>query len=381
MQIVHTLGLAIPAASLIYLLTALWSLSRYRNATGAISGRQPPMTVIKPVRGLEPQLYENLRSFCEQDYPCFQVVFSVAREDDPALPVIRRLVAEHPHLDLSIVVSSQRCGSNNKISNVANAEHVAKHDLLVVADSDMRVGRDYLRSIAAAFEDPKVGAATCLYVGAAAGNLASRLGSMYINETFLPSVLVARHLEQLRYCFGATMAIRRNVLTAIGGFVRLGNFLADDYMLGKLVSEQGFRVVLAPVLVQNVVYERSLGDLLRHELRWARTVRTVRPAGYALSIFTQTVPLSAFGWLVCRTGSAGMVMLGGSLILRMVLHLVARSRLGVSGGPALLLVPLREMMNLSVWVGCFLGNSVEWRGSSFSVAGDGQMKSNEVVNS
>lgn len=381
MYILHTIGLVVPIASLVYQAMALWSVSRYKKIAASTSTPLPGITIVKPVHGLDAQLHDNLRSFCEQDYPCFQIIFSVAKTDDPALPIIRNLIAEYRQLDLALVVSDRRIGSNNKISNVVNGAQQAKHDLLVIADSDMRVSRSYLRSIAKAFEAPDVGAATCLYTGSAVGKLASRLACMYINDSFLPSILVALRMEKLNFCFGATMAVRRKALEAIGGFAQLGNFLADDYMLGKLVSEQGYRVVLAPVVVENIVQEESLGDLLRHELRWARTVRTVRPGGYALSILTQTVPLAILGWLLCRTGTVGLAVLAAALALRLALHFTVRSRFSVPGWPSPQLIPLREMMNLSVWVTSFLGNNVEWRGSNFAVAGDGQMTRNEVVSS
>jgi ceramide glucosyltransferase len=378
MAMAHTLGLLIPSASILYQLVALWSVTRFRRSNVAPS-QHPGITVFKPVHGLDAQLYENLRSFCEQDYGVFQIIFCAASEDDAALPTIHRLIAEFPRLDLSLVVCGHRIGSNAKISNVANAAEQARHDLIVIADSDMRVKRNYLTSIAKAFEPDDVGAVTCLYTGSAAGRLASQLGCMYINDVFLPSILVALRMETLKFCFGATMAIRRSVLEAIGGLTQFGNYLADDYMLGKLVSDKGFRVVLAPVVVENVVLEPDIGGLLRHEVRWARTVRTVRPIGYALSILTQTVPLALLALLLCHTGTAGVALLGVAICMRVLIHYAVRHRFGVSGASSPQLIPLREAMNFSVWVTSFLGNNVEWRGSSFAVASDGQMSKNEVA--
>jgi len=339
----------------------------------------PAVTLLKPVHGVDAELYQNLKSFCEQDYPVYQIVFAIASPEDPAIPVVQQIIADHAHRDICLVISDRHIGLNNKISNVANAYELAKYDILVIADSDMRVRPDYLLCIARAFEPSDVGAVTCLYTGSPVGSVASDLGCMYINESFVPSVLVALSLEELKFCFGATMAVRKEALNAIGGLATLSAFLADDYMLGKLVTEHGYRVAMADCLVENIVLERNIWTLLQHELRWARTVRTVRPVGYALSILTQPVPLAALGLLFSPSNSVGFIILVMALGLRVLLHFTARQCFQLRGLAAPWLVPVREVLNFAVWVASFFGNSVQWRGRSFHVNRKGHMMKKEGI--
>ncbi len=262
----------------------------------------PPVTILKPLAGLEVELLENLRSFVDQRYPRFQVIFGVTDPADRAVAIVERVMAEFPHADVSIVIGNPASAANPKVANLCAMIGRAKYDLLVIADADMRVDCGYLRTIVASFDDPRVGAATALYCGEAANNVASMLGAMYINEQFVPSVMVAHLLEPLTYCFGSTMAVRRAVLDDIGGLAALSAHIGDDYLLGKLVTDRGYTVALAPNLVRNIVYERNIRALLRHELRWARTIRAQRPSGYASLFLTQ--PLLCALLLLTFTGGS-----------------------------------------------------------------------------
>lgn len=387
---------AVLMGSLAYLLFALFRVATFyegrlasaRSRRAAEAGHDdrdfkpppsPPITVLKPVHGADAELYQNLKSFCEQDYPVYQTVFSVASPEDTALPVVQKIIADYAQHDISLVISDRHIGLNSKISNVANAYPLAKYDLLVIADSDMRVRPDYLRCIARAFEGSEVGAVTCLYKGSPVGSMASYLGCMYINESFVPSVLVALSVEGLKYCFGATMAVRKEALSAIGGWTTLSAFLADDYMLGKLVTQHGYKVAMADCLVENVVQESSMKTLWQHELRWARTIRTVRPVGYALSILTQPVPLAALGLFLSPPNSLGFLFLTTALGLRVLLHFAARQRFQLRGRAAPWLIPIREVLNFSVWVASFFGSRVQWRGRNFLVNRNGHMVKKERI--
>lgn len=361
------------AASLGYAAFSIACIKRFRrDLRRHAGGCRPPITVLKPVHGMDSQLYDNLRSFCEQDYPEYQVIFAAADQNDPAVAVVRRVIEALPERDLSLVVNNREIGSNRKISNVANAYALAKHDLIVIADSDMRVGPDYLTQVAAGFEEKGVGAVTCLYVGAPSGGLASRLGSMFINESFLPSVLVALRLQDLKFCFGATMAMRRQALDDIGGFEALASYLADDYMLGKLVSDRGYKVNLAPYVVRNVVFESDLKSLLHHELRWSRTVRTVRPVGYAFSALTQALPMSLL-LLALHPALYSALAVAAALVLRITQHYTVRNTLGIPGPATPWLVPVRDLLYFAVWAASFLGRNVQWRDARFAVTRNGQM--------
>ena len=359
--------------SLGYLACALSCVWRYRERPHECIQSEPPVSVLKPLNGLDVQLYANLSSFCAQHYPTFQIVFAVASHDDPALPIVARVVREYPDLDLALVVDSRTLGTNYKISNVANAYRLAKYDIVVIADSDMRVEPDYLSRIAAAFAAPNTGAVTCLYTGSSGAGFASTLASMFINESFLPSVLVALRLQALNFCFGATMAVRRDVLRRIGGFEALASQLADDYLLGKLVSALGCEVRLASCVAKNWVYESDLRALWHHEIRWARTVRTVRPISYVFSVITQALPLTAIAWLLSNSTYAAL-LLSAALALRVILNLAIRTRFRIPGRATWWLIPVRDMLSFAVWAASFLGREVRWQGNTFAVRADGQLR-------
>lgn len=367
------LGVAIFAA--LYWFAALGCVVVFaRRRPTALHGL-PAVTVLKPLKGDDGHLYDNLRSFCEQDYPSFQVVFGVRHRQDPAAAVVERLVRELRHVDLTLVVDEVVVGTNQKVSNLANLVRHAKHDTLIVADSDMRVDPGYIRAVIGPLEDEKVGLVTCLYCGVPSGGLASRLGAMFINEWFLPAALVGTRVEPLRHAFGATMACRRDTLRSIGGFEAFADQLADDYMLGWLVSGSGLRVVLAPYVVQNIVSERSLRTLYFHELRWARTFRTVRPLSYCFALLTHGIPLSLL-WLVVGSGgsracSATAMLIGLRCFGRMILYRSLARRVPWS---ETWLVPIRDIASFVLGIVSFLGESVRWNEECFRVRRDGRLE-------
>jgi len=368
------LPVAACAASFGYLIFTLQRVVLFRTNRDSGPRFTPPVTILKPICGLDPEMLGALRSFCEQDYPAaHQVIFSVRRADDPAIPLIRKLIAEDSTRDIALVVDDRVFGPNLKVSALQNALGVAKHDIFVIADSDMRVERDYLRRVVGEFRDPSVGAVTCLYRGSADGNISSQLGAMFINDWFLPSVLVALAVEDLRFCFGATMAVRRTVLEDIGGFPALAPYLADDYMLGKLVSDRGLEVRLAPYVVEDLVAEPGPGSLVKHELRWARTVRTVRPVGYAMSFVTDTLPLSLLVLFTSHVAATGFGVVGLALLMRALLHAVVHRRLEIRGPIRLWLVPARDMLSFAIRVASFFGRDVEWRRRRYFVYPSGRM--------
>jgi len=360
-------------ASLGYVILAIRATLAFKRVPATASGDSPAVTILKPVCGLDVNLYQNLRSFCLQSYPSYQVIFGASSAQDPAVAIVRTLIDELPELDLELVIDAQLIGTNRKVSNLANMLGKARHDLLVIADSDMLVDADYLATVAACFGDPEVGAATCLYTGKADGGLASSLGASFINQWFLPSVLVALSFGKLTFCFGATMAVRREVLESIGGFERLASMLADDYMLGNRVSAQGYKVALVPYLVRNIVHESSMAALFRHELRWARTVRSVQPVGYSMSFLTYAVPMSLLYLAVTPSLPYGYSVLALALVLRLWMHYAARRHLGLDAPSQVWLVPLRDLLCFAIWVMSFFGRDVAWRQHSFTIQDDGLM--------
>ena len=377
-EIIFYLLALISLCAIGYLLFANFSiieLRKSRKRPHIPSGFTPPATVFKPICGLEHGMDENLRSFCEQDYPEFQIIFGLHGEDDAAIPVIEKIIQDYPQLDLEIVIDTRLHGSNYKVSNLINMFPSAKHDILLVADSDMRVGKNYLHDIVAPFANAANGAVTCLYSGRSEGGLASRLNAMFINEWFLPSVLISNALKDISYCLGATMAVRRKILIDFGGFEALSNYLADDYMLGQMVSERGYKIHLSHTIVDNLSYESSYKSLFLHELRWARTLRAVEPLGYLGTFLTDTLMISGltalFALIFTQHVFLPASILGITITARILLHLQVKSALGLNGRGSLLLIPVRDLLSFIIRIVSFTGHSVEWRNHTFFVDDEG----------
>jgi ceramide glucosyltransferase len=367
-------GAVVTLASMTYMAGAIWALRVWSRREVPAATVLPAVTVLKPLCGDEPELYENLRSFCDQDYPEYQIVFGVRDTADPSVAVARRLQEEFTPHTVAVVVDARVIGDNLKVSNLANMLPAARHDCLFIADSDIRVGRDYLRRVVGPLNDPGVGVVTCPYRGRPVGSLWSRLGAMFINEWFLPSVLVARALGSSAFSFGSTLALRRASLDAVGGFAALADHLADDYLLGKLTRRRGLRTVLSPYLVETVVHEPGAAALLRHELRWARTIRTVQPWGYAGSWLTYTFPVSLAGAVLIHSLPWSVALPLLALTLRVVLHYTARNGLQLADPPFVWLVPLRDILCFIIWSGGFLNRRVTWRRQELAVRNDGRIE-------
>ena len=344
------------------------------------SGFTPAVTIFKPICGMEQRMDENLRSFCEQDYPEYQIIFGLHGNDDDAIPVIQKIIEDYPQLDLEMIIDTRLHGSNHKVSNLINMFPAAKHEILVVSDSDMRVQKNYLHNVVAPFANAANGAVTCLYSGRTDNGVPSTLNAMFINEWFLPSVLISDALKDISYCLGATMAVRRKILTDFGGFEALANYLADDYMLGQMVSERGYKVHLSHSIVENLSYEPNYKSLFLHELRWARTLRAAEPLGYMGTFLTDTLIVSSFtaffALLFTQHTFLPASILGITITARILLHLQVKSALELNGIGSLFLIPVRDVMSFIIRIVSYMGNSVEWRNHTFSVDDDGLMHEN-----
>ncbi|MDE2088726.1 MAG: bacteriohopanetetrol glucosamine biosynthesis glycosyltransferase HpnI [Gammaproteobacteria bacterium] len=361
--------------SLLYEGAAIAALYRWRRRAQPRAVATPAVTLLKPVHGLEPELYENLRSFCVQDYPAFQIVFGVQEAGDPAMAVVHRLQAEFPERDLRLVINARNIGANRKVSNLHNMLADARHETLVISDADVRVGPDYLRAVVGPLTDPAVGVVTCLYRGVPLRGLGSRLLAQHVNEGFLPSVLVAQWLGPTVFCAGATLALRRQTLDAAGGFLALADRLADDYWLAAHVRARGLRTVLSPYLVDTVVEEESLASFYRHALRWSRTIRSVQPVGHAFSFLTYPLPLALLGTLI--GGGAGLIILGLALALRLVLHYVTKLTLGSTTQKGEYAFLGSDLFGFLIWLHALFGRRIRWRQESFSIRPDGRMEKND----
>jgi len=371
----ETLLFLLTVASWLYWLVACWWVRAFfRDRSDQNSGFMPPVSILKPVKGLDFQAYENFVSFCQQDYPHFELLFGVSDPADPAIPVVERLQQSFPrhNVRLSVVQAS---GSNRKASILHGLADQACHEVLVVSDSDMRVTPDYLRRVVAPLANEHIGLVTCPYRGEAAFNLTARLEALYWGSTFLPSVVVARRYLGMRFALGATMALRRSDLARMGGFAAVADYLADDYQIGARVAGLGRRVYLSDYIVASVLGATTFRDQWDREVRWSRCSRVSRPLEYPGILLTFSTPLAVTLALVNGFAPPERLVLTISLCVRwLVTWLVA----GYTGDLAvrqwLIWLPVRDMLSALVWCAGGLGRRVTWRGEEFRLQADGRMR-------
>jgi ceramide glucosyltransferase len=362
-------GYAFAVASMAYSLIAAFATRKTLSPACGIVEVSPAVTVLKPLCGAEPETYECLRSFCEQAYPEYQVIFGVSDPQDAAVPLVHRLQREFPRLDLVLAVEHRQHGSNRKVNNLINMMAFARHDYLILSDSDVKVDRNYLANLIPPLLDVGVGIVTCAYRGVPRAGIWSLLGSMYINEWFMPSVRVAALMGYRSFAFGVTIGIRRETLAKIGGFDAVSNQLADDYRLGELTRRQGLRTVLSRVEVDTFVGERTAGELIVHELRWRRTIRNLSPYGYGFSFLTLGLPVTALQLLFAQGAVPAAAIFGATSLASILIHLNARLP-GVSAA-RLLLVPFRDLLHFGLWIWSFAARRVQWRNDHYHVTRDG----------
>ncbi|HET7883515.1 MAG TPA: bacteriohopanetetrol glucosamine biosynthesis glycosyltransferase HpnI [Acetobacteraceae bacterium] len=345
------------------------------------AGAWPPVTILKPLHGDEPLLEHALATVCQQDYPEWQVVFGVSHAGDTALPVVKRLQARFPACDIATLIDATRHGSNGKVGNLINMLPAAKHDVLVISDSDMQVPPDWLRRVVAALHAPAVGLATTIYTGLPVSSsppplagggwgegAVATLGALQINHYFLPGALLARAIGR-QDSLGATMALRRETLARIGGFQAVANHLADDNVLGRLVQGLGLKVALADTIPTTTVAETSLAALWRHELRWARTIRALEPAAFAASILQYPIAWAALAILLAGVAPWSLAWFALAWVVRAALARGVDRALGLANRSPLWLLPVRELMSVAVVAASFLGSRVDWRGHTMRAEG------------
>ncbi len=337
--------------------------------------RLPPVSILKPLKGVDPEIWGNFCSHCEQDYPQFQVIFGVSDPGDPAIEVVRKLQAKYPNLSIELAVCGRILGANVKVSTLVQMLPRARHELLLVNDSDIRVPSDYLRKVVAPLADPSVGLVTCLYRGVAMPTLGSRLEALGIATDFIPGVLSARFLEKgLHFALGSTLAFRRRDLEAIGGFEALLDYLADDYELGRRIAATGKRVEPSAATVATFLPAYTLRQFFRHQLRWSRTIRDARRWGYAGLLFTFGLPWALLTLLAARGAMWAWLLFALTFASRLVVgfaaaELVLDDRQIFRGElfRTILLLPLRDLLAPLLWAASFLGNRIHWRGAVFDL--------------
>lgn len=341
----------------------------------AEGGPTPGVTVLKPLHGADPGLYDNLASLCRQAYPgLLQIVCGVGNPADPAVTVVQRLIADHPGLAIDLVIDPTLHGANPKISNLINMAGRIRHEIVVLSDSDIRLRDDDLARVVAVLEKTGVGAVTCLYGGEGAVGVWSDVGALGLTSHFLPNAVVGLELGRARPCFGALIALQRDTLAAIGGFEAFADVLADDYAIGAAVRARGEVVVAPPLAVLHRCDEASAAALWAHELRWARTVMSLDPAGWLGSAVTH--PL-AFALLALAFGGGRPAL--GLVLAAIVCRIGLALRVGVAFAlpvPALPLVPLRDLLTFAVFVASFLGRGVTWKNQDYEMQADGTFSEN-----
>ena len=364
--------MAASALGCLYLAYACRAVRRFAERPRPRAAARPPVSLLKPLHGQDRELAENLRSFCRQDYPGLQIVFGVQHAEDAALPVVRRLAEEFPAIDLALVVEAGRRGGNLKVANLQNMLPKARHDLLVIADSDMRVAPNYLAEVTAPFADPAIGLVTCLYRGISSGGFWSDLACLHVNHSFLPQAVVGEAVGAGAGCFGATIALKRATLEKIGGFAAFADELADDHALGAAVRRAGLRVELSPHLVDDVIAEPSLGAMFRHELRWARTIRLIAPLGFLGSIVTYPLPLALLVTALGVLPVAAPTLLAAAFCSRYATIRLTDRALLLPPTP-FWLVPIRDVLSFGVFIASFFVRTVAWRGHKFRIGPDGRL--------
>lgn len=346
---------------------------RARRASRRQRTYRPPATILKPLKGPGIDLYANLVSFCRQDYPEYQIVFGVGDPDDPAVPVVQRIMRAFPDRDITLSVGDEP-GANRKVASLVHMMRHAKHDVLVLSDADIRVRPDYLKQMVAPLSDPAVGLTTCLYRGRGYFGLPSVVESLLINTDSIPMFITAEWVQGLRNAYGASIAFSRKALDSIGGFAPLADYLADDYLLGAWIAAAGYKLVLLPYVVETILDSTHVADVWRHQVRWARTYRAQQPVGWFASVITH-----AMLW-----GVLAVVVTGGSLVGWTALAAAIACRIGGLRGIMRLLrerhtprylwlVPLKDLAYSSVWMASWMGRHVEWSGQVLRVQRDGRM--------
>ncbi len=376
-QIVAVLGCV---SGSVYYLICLWSAAaflREHRTDKSVPPTQalPPISILKPLKGTDPEIYESLRSHCLQDYPEYEIVFGVSDPADSAVASVEQLQQEFRDRAIRLVVCPETLGANVKVSNLEQMLRAARFEHLIVNDSDIRVERDYLQRVIAPLADPAVGMVTCLYRGMAAPTLGSRLESLGIGTDFCAGVLVARQLEGgLRFALGSTMAFRRADLERIGGFRAIVDFLADDYELGRRIAGLGLKVWLSDVVVETHLPAYDLRGFWSHQLRWARGVRDARAGGYFGLVSTFGLMWGLLNVLAAQGSAQAWVVLAGVAVSRMAVALIVGNKVLQDRRVLkdLWLLPLRDLVAVAVWAASLFGHTVTWRGDHFTLK-DGRL--------
>ncbi|MFZ0796738.1 MAG: glycosyltransferase [Terriglobales bacterium] len=365
--------LAVAAIPFVYYLIALFSswqfFRRTERRNAADPAFTPPVSNLKPIRGLDPDAYENFASFCRQDYPDYELLFCVGEENDPVVPILQKLSRDFPERPIRVLFGSGGKGSNDKVVKLARLVSEAQHEVVVISDSDVRVQPGYLRTVVAPLADPKVGAATCFYVPIEEKTLAENLQTIGMFSDFYAGILVARQLDGVKFALGPTIATTRTRLAGFGGYQAIDNRPADDLLVGRLIAEQGYEVMLLPYTILTVADYQSMRDLLHKRLRWIVVMRHMRPWGHLGLLLTQGLPWSLLAIAIHPSAGVTLGYLGTYLGLRFAMTW----QIGIRGlkqkvlWRKLGLIPVWDALAFVIWLTSFARNSIRWRDGEYYI--------------
>jgi len=374
----------VPAiAGSIYSILCLLAVWRFRTqprcSPGYSFSKWPGVTILKPVRGLEKNQEQNLRSACLQDYPEFQVVFSVQDPDDPALPLLKKIGQAFGSKRVSVVIGNRRVGPNGKINNLLGALPYAQYDTLVISDSDVHLKPDYLKAIIAPLADPNVGCVCTLYKATHADRWFEKMELLTLNADFVPSVIFASVTGASKFCLGSSVALRCSSLKEIGGFETLADYLTEDYEMGRRLWTSGKRVVVVPYFVETVVDLEKASRWWNHQVCWDQKTRAAQPAGFFATLLIRSVPFALLFAASRLADAGGLLVLGGVMGLRLATAAVIlgwglQDREGLRN---LALLPLRDLTSIISWLLAFTKKTVSWRGAELMLGHDGRLTSRE----
>jgi ceramide glucosyltransferase len=372
---VGRLCLLIACAGMIYTMAAARCVKQFFRRASIAPSEFPAVSILKPLHGDEDGLRGNMEALCRLDYPGqLEIIFGVQDPYDPAIGQVKRLQADYPKVNISLIIDKQEHGANRKISNVINITRSARHDILVLSDSDIGINPDYLHRIVAELAKPDVGLVTCLYRGQSQTGFWSRLASMAIDYSFLPSVIFGMKIGLAKPCFGSTMALRKTTLEKIGGFEAFADHLADDNAIGEAVRAIGLKIAIPTMLVTHSCVESRLKDLVTHEIRWSRTIRLIAGAGFAGTVVTYPLPFALISGLIFHGSAATVAVILCSILARFYL----RHQVDLVVGNAVKssrwwLLPVRDTLSFIIFCATFFVGTVTWRGRQFVVSSDGTL--------
>ena len=359
-----------------YFLLALWAAQKLKRTGPLATAGQaylPPVSLLKPLYGVDPELKTNLETFFRQDYPVFEILFAVRNESDPSAAVVQQLMKCFANTPCTLIVTGDPPYPNAKVFSLEKMAKRASHELLVITDSDVSVASNYLKTIVRPFESKEVGLVTNLYRGVGGQDLWSKLEALGMSTEFMGGVIVANFLEGMKFSLGPSMAISRPCLQTIGGFAPLADYLADDFILGERAFRQGFRVVLSSHVINHHAYAAGFQNSFKHRLRWNRSSRFSRPAGYIGQGFTYGLPWALLLFLFTPTGWSATLLLCSGILRGWLAYMLGKQLLGDSSAVRRLwLVPLQDVLSFATWLGGFFGTEVIWRGVRYRIQRGGR---------